>query len=55
MGEPRDYLAGEGKGKHSVAYIGTWLWVQWYANVGITGEDVKPFPRVLKWVARIAE
>ncbi len=54
-GEPREYLAGNGKGKYSVADIGTWPWVQGYAQVGITEEEVKPFPHLLKWIARIAE
>lgn len=54
-GEPREYLAGNGKGKYSVADIGTWPWVQGYALVGITEEEVKPFPHLLKWIARIAE
>ncbi|MCJ1349631.1 hypothetical protein MMC31_007872 [Peltigera leucophlebia] len=54
-GEPRDYLAGNGKGKYSVADIGTWPWVQGYANVGITEEEAKQFPHLLKWIARIAE
>lgn len=54
-GEPRDYLAGNGKGKYSVADIGTWPWVQAYPNIGITEEEVKPFPHLLKWIARIAE
>lgn len=54
-GEPRDYLAGNGKGKYSVADIGTWPWVQAYSNIGITEEEMKPFPHLLKWIARIAE
>ncbi|MCJ1425022.1 hypothetical protein MMC29_002910 [Sticta canariensis] len=54
-GEPRDYLAGKGKGKYSVADIGTWPWVKGYAFSGFTDDDVKPFPHLLKWIDRIAE
>lgn len=54
-GEPRDYLAGSGKGKYSVADIGTWPWVKGYSFSGFSDEDVKPFPHLLKWIDRIAE
>lgn len=54
-GESRDYLAGKGKGKYSIADIGTWPWVKGYAHSGFTEEDVKPFPHLLKWIDRIAE
>jgi len=55
-GEPRDYLAGKGKGKYSVADIGTWPWVKGYSFSGaFTKEDMAPFPHVLKWIDRIAE
>lgn len=54
-GEPRDYLAGKGKGKYSVADIGTWPWVKGYSFSGFSDEDVKPFPHLLKWIDRIAE
>lgn len=54
-GEPRDYLAGPGKGKYSVADIGTWPWVKGYEFSGFTQEEMKQFPHLLKWIARIAE
>lgn len=54
-GEPREYLAGKGKGKYSVADIGTWPWIQGYSYSGFTDEEVKQFPHLLKWIARIAE
>lgn len=54
-GSPRDYLAGAGKGKYSVADIGTWPWVKGYSGSGFTEEDVKPFPHLLRWIERIAE
>ena len=53
---PREYLAGPGKGKYSVADIGTWPWVKIWANMGIEKEAMeKEFPHLLGWVERIAE
>jgi len=54
-GEPRDYLAGKGKGKYSVADIGTWPWVNVHEYSGFTKEEMSAFPHLLKWIARIAE
>ena len=54
-GEPRDYLAGNGKGKYSVADIGTWPWVKGYEFSGFSKEDMEPFPHLLKWIERIAQ
>lgn len=53
-GSPREYLAGEGKGKYSVADIGTWPWVKTWEFSGFSQEDMKPFPHLLKWIDRIA-
>ncbi|KAL8824934.1 MAG: hypothetical protein Q9191_004720 [Dirinaria sp. TL-2023a] len=53
-GEPRDYLAGAGKGKYSVADIGTWPWVKGWEFSGFSKEDMEPFPHLLKWIDRIA-
>ena len=54
-GEPRDYLAGAGKGKYSVADIGTWPWIKGWEFSGITKEQMSEFPHLLKWIDRIAE
>jgi glutathione S-transferase len=54
-GEPREYLAGKGKGKYSVADIGTWAWVKNYTASGYTEEEMKEYPHLVKWVDRIAE
>jgi len=54
-GEPREYLAGKGKGKYSVADIGTWPWVKGWKNSGFTDDELKEFPHLLKWIDRIAE
>jgi len=53
-GQPRDYLAGNGKGKYSVADIGTWPWVKNWERSGFTKEEVSEFPHLLKWIDRIA-
>ncbi|KAI9680736.1 MAG: hypothetical protein M1817_004176 [Caeruleum heppii] len=53
-GEPREYLAGNGKGKYSVADIGTWPWIKTWEFSGLTQDDMKPFPHVMKWIDRIA-
>lgn len=54
-GEPREYLAGKGKGKYSVADVKTWPWVKNWERSGFTKEEVEPFPHLLKWIDRIAE
>ncbi|RYO91148.1 hypothetical protein DL764_008316 [Monosporascus ibericus] len=53
-GEPKDYLAGKGKGKYSVADIKTWAWVKGWKRSGFTEEEVGKFPNLLKWIDRIA-
>ena len=54
-GQPRDYLAGNGKGKYSFADIATWPQINKFAFTGLTEEDTKPFPHVLKYIRRIGE
>jgi len=54
-GEPREYLAGNGKGKYSIADIKTWPWIKNWERSGFTKEEVSEFPHLLKWVDRIAE
>lgn len=53
-GEPREYLAGKGKGKYSIADIGTWPWVKNYKMV-LTDEEIASLPHFVKYVDRIAE
>lgn len=54
--EPRDYLAGNGKGKYSIADIITWPFVRalksevWRKEV-----DLDLFPHLSKYIDRIAE
>ena len=52
-GEPREYLAGKGKGKYSIADMGTWPWVKGWKNL-FSDEELSEFPHVKAWVDRIA-
>ncbi|KAK4561017.1 hypothetical protein LTR86_004972 [Recurvomyces mirabilis] len=52
---PREYLAGNGKGKYSVADIKTWPWVKGWERTGFTKQEMDAFPNLLKWIDRIAE
>ena len=54
-GQPKEYLAGKGKGKYSVADIGTWPWVQRWEKSGFTKEQMSAFPHLFQWVDRIAK
>lgn len=54
-GEPREYLAGKGKGKYSVADIGTWPWVNMWEFSGFTKEEMEAFPHLNKWIERIKQ
>jgi glutathione S-transferase len=53
-GIPREFLAGEGKGKYSIADIGTWPWVRSWRYAQFTAEEMAQFPFLLEWIARIA-
>ncbi|KAI1142639.1 glutathione S-transferase [Hypoxylon sp. FL0543] len=54
-GEPKEYLAGKGKGKYSVADIKTWPWIKGWERSGFTRQEVEQFPHLLKWIDRIAQ
>jgi glutathione S-transferase len=54
-GVPREYLAGIGKGKYSIADIGTWPWVRSWRSAQFADEDMAGFPCLLQWIARVAE
>lgn len=53
-GEPKEYLAGHGKGKYSIADIKTWPWVKNWEKSGFTKDEVAQFPHLLQWIDRIA-
>ncbi|MCJ1267531.1 hypothetical protein MMC22_007416 [Lobaria immixta] len=52
--EPRDYLAGNGKGKYSIADIGAWSWMRLLRDEKWREEFDLP-PHVVKYIDRIAE
>lgn len=54
-GSPREYLAGNGKGKYSVADIGTWPWVAAWEFSGVPAEEMKKLPHLTAWIDRIAQ
>ncbi|KFY70129.1 hypothetical protein V499_09431 [Pseudogymnoascus sp. VKM F-103] len=53
-GVEREYLAGNGKGRYSVAELGTWPWVKGWKNTGFTDEELAKFPHLLRWIDRVA-
>ena len=52
---PRDYLAGSGCGKYSIADMGTWPHVQAYRSIGFSEEDMSPFGSLLRWINRVGQ
>ncbi|KAH8905279.1 glutathione S-transferase [Coniochaeta sp. PMI_546] len=54
-GAAREYLAGNGVGKYSIADMGTWPHVRGYRMAsGFSDEEMSSFPSLLAWIARIA-
>lgn len=54
-GLAREYLAGSGVGKFSIADMGTWPHVRGYRTAsGLSDEEMAAFPSLLAWIARIA-
>ena len=54
-GQERDYLAGDGRGKYSIADMGTWPWIKGWKMSNIPEEEMQKLPHLLKWIDRIAE
>ena len=54
-GEKREFLAGKGKGKYSIADIGVWPWVAKWEFGGFSREEMEKFPCLLEWVDRIKD
>lgn len=56
--EPREYLAGNGKGKYSIADIGAWAYIKELKHIpelGTSEEQQARFPHLLKYIDRIAQ
>ena len=54
-GQPKEYLAGNGAGKYTIADIGTWAWVKNWQGSGYKEEEMSEFPHLLQWIGRIAD
>ncbi|KAH6723541.1 hypothetical protein BKA61DRAFT_664269 [Leptodontidium sp. MPI-SDFR-AT-0119] len=54
-GTPRDYPAGNWKGKYSFADIGTWTYVRSWKFAKFTEHDMASFPHLLRWINPVAE
>ena len=52
--QPRDYLAGNGKGKYSIADIGSWPILR-MLNGDPWRDEFDKFPHLIKYVDRIAQ
>jgi glutathione S-transferase len=52
-GVAREFLAGNGAGKYSIADIGTWPHLRVYKITGFSDEEMARFPSLLRWIARI--
>lgn len=56
--EPREYLAGNGKGKYSIADIAAWAYIKELKHIpefGTPEEQQARFPHILKYIDRIAQ
>lgn len=53
-GEPREYLAGNGRGKYSIADIETWPYVRLLKSGAFPHQVLEAFPHVEQWIDRIA-
>ena len=52
-GTPREYLAGAGAGRYSVADMGTWPWLKGWEYSGFSREEMGAFPHLLEYVERV--
>lgn len=56
--EPREYLAGNGKGRYSIADIGAWAYIKELKHIPdfCTPEEQQArFPHLVKYIDRIAQ
>lgn len=54
-GVSRDYLAGNGRGKYSIADMGIWPRAQAYRSLGFADEDMGAnFPCLVSWIEKVA-
>ncbi|KAE8168361.1 glutathione S-transferase [Aspergillus tamarii] len=53
-GGTREYLAGQGKGKYSIADINAWAWIRNIRHIGFSENELAKLPHLQQWVDRIA-
>ncbi|KAJ5553825.1 hypothetical protein N7513_003784 [Penicillium frequentans] len=53
-GEPREYLAGNGLGKFSIADINAYPWVRAWKRSKISEEEMESYPHLKEWIDRFA-
>nr|UPX44807.1 hypothetical protein FAC4K13_24 [Penicillium camemberti] len=51
--QPREYLAGNGLGKFSIADINAYPWVLGWNRSGISEGEMESYPHVKEWIGRI--
>ncbi|KAJ5394191.1 uncharacterized protein N7487_011832 [Penicillium crustosum] len=51
--QPRQYLAGNGLGKFSIADINAYPWVRGWKRSKISEEEMDSYPHVKEWIGRI--
>ena len=51
--QPREYLAGNGLGKFSIADINAYPWVWGWKRSKISEEEMNSYPHVKEWIGRI--
>ncbi|RAK82235.1 putative glutathione S-transferase family protein [Aspergillus fijiensis CBS 313.89] len=49
----REYLAGQGRGKYTLADINAWPWVRNFRAVGLEEEELDRLPALAAWVDRV--
>ncbi|PYH91425.1 glutathione S-transferase [Aspergillus ellipticus CBS 707.79] len=54
-GSPREYLAGDGIGKYTIADINAWVWIRTFRSIELGEDEVEKLPYLAGWVERIAE
>ncbi|KAF9888829.1 hypothetical protein FE257_008198 [Aspergillus nanangensis] len=54
-GTRREYLAGDGTGKYSIADINAWPWIRNLRSIGLGDDHLTALPSLAQWVDRIAQ
>ncbi|KAJ5664426.1 hypothetical protein N7507_005157 [Penicillium longicatenatum] len=52
-GEPREYLAGNGSGKFSIADINAYPWIRAWKRSKISEEEMENYPHLREWIDRV--